>query len=114
MYALALKGKTSPDLLTAFSSSLTPQSGRARRVASPKSKQPQTAVQPKGNSSKRPTPKSSSQPNKKIAKPVEKPRSSQAISQRPLFCVRGLGAPHVSPQKLRLMAKLPPRAWGNV
>ncbi|MED6139341.1 hypothetical protein PIB30_082945 [Stylosanthes scabra] len=26
MYALALKGKTSPDLLTAFSSSITPQS----------------------------------------------------------------------------------------
>ncbi|MED6128221.1 hypothetical protein PIB30_095509 [Stylosanthes scabra] len=28
MYALALKGKTSPDLLTVFSSSLTPQSNR--------------------------------------------------------------------------------------
>ncbi|MED6152767.1 hypothetical protein PIB30_095177 [Stylosanthes scabra] len=28
MYALALKGKTSPELLTAFSSSLTPQGNR--------------------------------------------------------------------------------------
>ncbi|MED6139806.1 hypothetical protein PIB30_087446 [Stylosanthes scabra] len=32
MYALALKGKTSPKLLTAFSSSLTPQGNRSYKL----------------------------------------------------------------------------------
>ncbi|MED6212276.1 hypothetical protein PIB30_081747 [Stylosanthes scabra] len=32
MYALALKGKTSPDLLTVFSSSLTPQGNRRDKL----------------------------------------------------------------------------------
>ncbi|MED6188456.1 hypothetical protein PIB30_086128 [Stylosanthes scabra] len=61
---------------------------------------------------------SASQPTKTsqklTAKPSSKPNSSQPIGSRPRFCVRHVGGPHVSPQKLRQMAKLPSRAWGNL
>ncbi|MED6124729.1 hypothetical protein PIB30_061656 [Stylosanthes scabra] len=70
-------------------------------------------------SSKRPNAISSSQPIKKSSKatvkPSSRPSSSQPIGNRPRFYVRHVsGGPHISPKKLRQMAKLPPRAWGNI
>ncbi|MED6196235.1 hypothetical protein PIB30_045566 [Stylosanthes scabra] len=75
--------------------------------------------QPNPKSTRRPKAISASQPTKTsqkpTARPSTKPSSSKAIGSRPRFCVRHVGGgPHVSPQKLRQMAKLPPRAWGII
>ncbi|MED6223653.1 hypothetical protein PIB30_076162 [Stylosanthes scabra] len=93
---------------------------RARMGASSSAPKLQTeATQPTIKPTRRPEAVSASQPTKTskkpTAKPSTKPSSSQPIGNRPRFCVRHVsGGPHVSPQKLRQMAKLPPRAWGNI
>ncbi|MED6213102.1 hypothetical protein PIB30_089984 [Stylosanthes scabra] len=59
--------------------------------------------------------KPSSQPiHKKASKSTKPTSSSQPIGKRAQFSVTNYGNPHVSPQKLRLMAKLPQRDWGNL
>ncbi|MED6138896.1 hypothetical protein PIB30_078823 [Stylosanthes scabra] len=76
------------------------------------------ASKPTKKSTTRPKAISASQPTntsqKLTAKPSWKPSSSQPVGSRLRFCVRHVGDPHVSPNKLRQMAKLPPRAWGNL
>ncbi|MED6196736.1 hypothetical protein PIB30_050091 [Stylosanthes scabra] len=92
--------------------------GRAR-IPTPAAPKLQNAVtQPNTQSTARPNAISASESiktsQKPTAKPTIKPSSSQPIGNRPRFCVRHVGGSHVSPQKLRQMAKLPPRAWGNI
>ncbi|MED6127023.1 hypothetical protein PIB30_084110 [Stylosanthes scabra] len=59
--------------------------------------------------------KPSSQPtHKKASKSTKPTSSSQPIGKRAQFSATNYGNPHVSPQKHRLMARLPPRNWGNI
>ncbi|RYR68012.1 hypothetical protein Ahy_A03g014490 [Arachis hypogaea] len=44
----------------------------------------------------------------------KKPSHSQPIQRKRPFSVIQTGAPHIPMQKLKLMAKLPPSAWGNL
>ncbi|MED6155834.1 hypothetical protein PIB30_009042 [Stylosanthes scabra] len=101
-------------------------SGRGRRTTAAEltsknsSKQAKKGNQKKAaaKSSNKPSTISTSQPSKlaikETAKPNSKPSSSQPVGSRPIFCVRHVGEPHVSPQRLKQMAKLPPRAWENI
>ncbi|MED6175690.1 hypothetical protein PIB30_080753 [Stylosanthes scabra] len=133
---LLIKGKISelnapssqpfPPKVASNSTPSTAWPGRSRRAttANCASQQPPTQPQrnssngPNTNSSTKPVRKSASQPNKKTtiaaSKPTSKPSSSQPIAQRLRFCVRHVGGPHVSPQKLRKMAKLRPRDSGSI
>ncbi|RYR22148.1 hypothetical protein Ahy_B03g067427 [Arachis hypogaea] len=68
-----------------------------RRIASPKSSAPST---------------SSSQPTTTTL-PASQPSFATASSQPTgHYSISFIGGPHVSPRKLKLMAKLPPRKWG--
>ncbi|MED6133638.1 hypothetical protein PIB30_030033 [Stylosanthes scabra] len=93
----------------------------ATQVAKPNPPKKSAAVKPnpqkKSAATTRLTGQSSSQPTKitnAAPKLSSKPSSSRPTGQRPIFCVRNVGGVHVSPQKLRKMARLPPRAWNNI
>ncbi|QHN96007.1 uncharacterized protein DS421_18g614640 [Arachis hypogaea] len=84
------KGTTKPN----YSTQHDPQ---PNKVASPTSSAP---------------PSSSSQPATRTlpsSQPTLTTSSSQPVGH---FSARLSGAPHISPKKLKLMAKLPPRKWG--
>ncbi|MED6110099.1 hypothetical protein PIB30_039818 [Stylosanthes scabra] len=79
----------------------------ANNKAPSSSSQPKKQPQTKASSSTQPTPKKAS----KCTKPIS---SSQPVGKKAQFSVTNFGNPHISPQKFRLMAKLPPRKWGNL
>ncbi|MED6185113.1 hypothetical protein PIB30_053896 [Stylosanthes scabra] len=99
-----------------------------KRPAAPKKPNPKGPTQPiKGNAApKNPTRKACSQPNPtscggsqrmeniSSTHPGSSKPSSLQQGRRANFTMRHSGAPHVSPQKLRQMAKLPPRKWGHL
>ncbi|MED6112241.1 hypothetical protein PIB30_059901 [Stylosanthes scabra] len=87
-----------------------PKPAQAPSKPNSASGQPNPAsAQPKPAS--RSTMKALSQPTKKASVQPNTASSSQPISKRAQFSV---SSAHVSPQKLKLMAKLPPRKWGNL
>ncbi|MED6193582.1 hypothetical protein PIB30_020890 [Stylosanthes scabra] len=71
--------------------------------------QPSSSCQPKVASTK--SRKSMTQPTKKSSTASNFASSSQLAPMRIDFSV---SSTHVSPKKLKLMAKLPPRKWGNI
>ncbi|MED6218633.1 hypothetical protein PIB30_028331 [Stylosanthes scabra] len=77
------------------------------KPAKPKNHPPSNASSSRSKPSTQPTQKKAS----KSTKPIS---SSQPIRRRAQFSAANYENPHVSPQKLRLMAKLPPRDWGNL
>ncbi|RYQ83741.1 hypothetical protein Ahy_B10g102553 [Arachis hypogaea] len=87
--------------------------GKSKGTAKPKSS---TQPTPQPNKVASPTtsalPSSSSQPATRTipsSQPTLTTSSSQPVGH---FSARLSGAPHISPKKLKLMAKLPPRKWG--
>ncbi|MED6153210.1 hypothetical protein PIB30_099520, partial [Stylosanthes scabra] len=118
--APVVASSSQPPPTTAISNQIPKRACRGRaRVATKAAPNLQSeASKPTKKSTTRPKAISASQPTntsqKLTAKPSRKPSSSQPVGSRPRFCVRHVGGPHVSPNKLRQMAKLPPRAWGNL
>ncbi|MED6207740.1 hypothetical protein PIB30_038553 [Stylosanthes scabra] len=72
--------------------------------ARPKTK---SATQPKSKSVTQPRPRSATQPTATgPSQATSKPSSSQLVGKRPIFCVRNVNAPHVSPKKLRFETQI--------
>ncbi|MED6127432.1 hypothetical protein PIB30_088087 [Stylosanthes scabra] len=90
---------------TTTSSSQPQPSTKAPSSTNKKTSQPSK----KTSSSQSSKPTSSSQPSKPISssKPNKVSSSSQPIGKRAQFSASSFGNPHISPQKLRRMAKLP-------
>ncbi|MED6132230.1 hypothetical protein PIB30_017307 [Stylosanthes scabra] len=95
--------------------SLVGSTRRARPIPS-RASQVQTSSQPIKTAATalqapRPKTRSSSQPTKISTKETTKASTS---GKKPVFCVRSVCSPHVSPKNLKMMAKLPPGSWGNI
>ncbi|RYR40062.1 hypothetical protein Ahy_A09g045729 [Arachis hypogaea] len=110
----------------AVSATQPPSAAQSNNAAQPKRPRDRPKGTTKPNSSTQPAP----QPNKVASPTISAPPSSSSqpatttipssqptlttSSSQPVghFSARLSGAPHISPKKLKLMAKLPPRKWG--
>ncbi|XP_072066746.1 uncharacterized protein [Arachis hypogaea] len=125
---LSKKSCSQPSPVTTHSNTATTQPSkpvtRPRKMASrPTDNSTQPKIQTKNVSGPAPpqsnpkAPSSQPLPQKSSAaasSTCKKPSHSQSIQKKRRFSVIQTGAPHIPMQKLKLMAKLPPSAWGNL